>query len=275
MANHDHDAVSLQAGGRSSGRATCAGILFLPRLTLCLVFWGGFCSLYVTACDDGKKLLDAFLVTVGLVCLIRICRAVFSVSNLQGWQQDPADPPAEVVSTCSGDPRHPDHFLGCSWGGECAPRKSLRCDRSCCRVLTVSPTGLQNDHKALMKQVEEALHQLHAREKEKHAKDEAEALAEALSQNLPQAFAKVNAVTPGSPASISGLQIDDEIVEFGSVNINNFQNLQNIATVVQHSEGRPLSVTVIRSGKKVHVGLTPKRWAGKGLLGCNIIPLQR
>ncbi|XP_075291057.1 26S proteasome non-ATPase regulatory subunit 9 [Opisthocomus hoazin] len=134
---------------------------------------------------------------------------------------------------------------------------------------------LQNDHKALMKQVEEALHQLHAREKEKHAKDEAEALAEAMGQSLPQAFAKVNAVTPGSPASISGLQVDDEIVEFGSVNANNFQNLQNIATVVQHSEGRPLSVTVIRSGKQVHVGLTPKRWAGKGLLGCNILPLQR
>lgn len=69
----------------------------------------------------------------------------------------------------------------------------------------VSPVGLQNDHKALMKQVEEALHQLHAREKEKHAKDEAEALAEALSQSqsLPQAFARVNAVTPGSPASVS------------------------------------------------------------------------
>lgn len=69
----------------------------------------------------------------------------------------------------------------------------------------VSPTGLQNDHKAVMKQVEEALHKLHAREKEKHARDEAEALAEAMSQkqNLPQAFAKVNAVTPGSPASVS------------------------------------------------------------------------
>ncbi|XP_032054804.1 26S proteasome non-ATPase regulatory subunit 9 [Aythya fuligula] len=142
---------------------------------------------------------------------------------------------------------------------------------------------LQNDHKALMKQVEEALHQLHAREKEKQAKDQAEALAEALSQSQsqdqglaqPQAFARVNAVTPESPASVSGLQVDDEIVEFGSVNVHNFQNLQNIATVVQHSEGRPLSVTVIRNGKKVHLGLTPKRWAGKGLLGCNIIPLQR
>uniref|UniRef100_A0A8B9CCM4 26S proteasome non-ATPase regulatory subunit 9 n=1 Tax=Anser brachyrhynchus TaxID=132585 RepID=A0A8B9CCM4_9AVES len=144
-------------------------------------------------------------------------------------------------------------------------------------ALTVSPAGLQNDHKALMKQVEEALHQLHAREKEKQAKDQAEALAEAQSQSqsLPQAFARVNAVTPESPASVSGLQVDDEIVEFGSVNVHNFQNLQNIATVVQHSEGRPLSVTVIRNGKKVHLGLTPKRWAGKGLLGCNIIPLQR
>ncbi|NXX77337.1 PSMD9 ATPase, partial [Urocolius indicus] len=128
---------------------------------------------------------------------------------------------------------------------------------------------LQNDHKALMKQVEEALQQLHAREKEKHARDEAEAQAEAMGhkQSLPQAFARVNAVTPGSPASISGLQVDDEIVEFGSVNINNFQNLQNIATVLQHSQGSTLSVTVIRGGKKVYMGLTPKRWAGEGLLG--------
>lgn len=77
--------------------------------------------------------------------------------------------------------------------------------------LPVSPAGLQNDHKALMKQVEEALHQLHAREKEKQAKDQAEALAEALSQSQsqgqglaqPQAFARVNAVTPESPASVS------------------------------------------------------------------------
>ncbi|KAM9118646.1 26S proteasome non-ATPase regulatory subunit 9 isoform 2-T2 [Pangshura tecta] len=68
---------------------------------------------------------------------------------------------------------------------------------------------LQNDHKALMLQVEKALHQLHAREKEKQAKDEAEAQAEAMIQNqsLPQPFARVNAVTPGSPASISASSI--------------------------------------------------------------------
>ncbi|KAM4710541.1 26S proteasome non-ATPase regulatory subunit 9 [Discoglossus pictus] len=136
---------------------------------------------------------------------------------------------------------------------------------------------LQNDHRSIMKEIEEALHNLHARDKQKREKDEAEAEAEALQRHqvLPVAFARVDTVTPGSPASMSGLQVGDEIIEFGSVNTNNFQTLQNIATVVQHSEGRPLSVTVVRDGKSVHLGLTPQRWSGKGLLGCNIIPLKR
>ncbi|XP_027709346.1 26S proteasome non-ATPase regulatory subunit 9 [Vombatus ursinus] len=140
---------------------------------------------------------------------------------------------------------------------------------------------LQNDHKALMKQVEEALHQLHASGKEKQARDAAEAQNEALSQGQglshspPQPFAKVNSISPGSPASNSGLQVDDEIVEFGSVNAHNFQNLQNIGTVVQHSEGHPLNVVVFRRGERLQLRLVPMRWAGKGLLGCNIIPLQR
>ncbi|XP_027432845.2 26S proteasome non-ATPase regulatory subunit 9 [Zalophus californianus] len=142
---------------------------------------------------------------------------------------------------------------------------------------------LQNDHQAIMKQVEKALHQLHARDKEKQARDMAEAHREAMSRNQgqreglspPQAFAKVNGISPGSPASIAGLQVDDEILEFGSVNTQNFQSLHNIGSVVQHSEGKPLNVTVIRRGEKHQLRLVPTRWAGKGLLGCNIIPLQR
>ncbi|XP_075390173.1 26S proteasome non-ATPase regulatory subunit 9 [Tenrec ecaudatus] len=142
---------------------------------------------------------------------------------------------------------------------------------------------LQNDHKAVMKQVEEALHQLHARDKEKQARDLAEAQNEAQSQSPDlsespcptQAFAKVNSISPGSPASLAGLQLEDAIVEFGSVNARNFQSLQNVANVVQHSEGKPLNVTVIRRGERHQLRLVPTRWAGKGLLGCNILPLQR
>ncbi|XP_043924547.1 26S proteasome non-ATPase regulatory subunit 9 [Protopterus annectens] len=136
---------------------------------------------------------------------------------------------------------------------------------------------LQNDHKDIMKQIEEALHQLHAQERERRAKGEVEAAADRMEteQSIEQPFAKVDTVTPGSPASISGVQVGDEIIEFGSVNSQNFQNLQNIAVVVQHSEGKPLSITVLRSGQKVHLGITPQRWSGRGLLGCNIVPLQR
>ncbi|XP_069789385.1 26S proteasome non-ATPase regulatory subunit 9 [Narcine bancroftii] len=135
---------------------------------------------------------------------------------------------------------------------------------------------LQNDHKALMKQIEEALHQLHARDREKHSLDEAELHQETREQEnrLLPAIAKVDTVSPGSPASMSGLQVGDEIVVFGSVNTQNFQNLQNIAKVVQHSEGKPISITVIRNGQNIHLSLTPQRWTGRGLLGCNIVPLQ-
>lgn len=136
---------------------------------------------------------------------------------------------------------------------------------------------LQNDHKAIMAEIEEALHRLHAREKAKREQDEAEAQGEAMEQQvtLSTPFARVDAVTQGSPACGAGLRVGDEVIEFGSVNTENFQNLQNIASVVQHSEGKPLRVTVIRDSQKAQISLTPQRWSGRGLLGCNIVPIQK
>ncbi|XP_066545483.1 26S proteasome non-ATPase regulatory subunit 9 [Amia ocellicauda] len=134
---------------------------------------------------------------------------------------------------------------------------------------------LQNDHKVLMLQIEEALHQLHEQERAKRDKAEVRPEAREPENSLPQPFARVDTVTPGSPASMAGIHVGDEIIEFGTVNSVNFQNFQNIATVVQHSEGKPLSITVLRNGQKVHLGLTPQRWSGRGLLGCNILPVRR
>jgi len=143
------------------------------------------------------------------------------------------------------------------------------------RMARHSISCLQNDHKAIMVEIEEALHRLHAKEKAKRDQDEAEAQAESMDQevSLPPAFARVDAVTQGSPACRAGLRVGDEIIEFGSVNTANFQNLQNIASVVQHSEGKPLSIAVIRNGQRNQMSLTPQRWSGRGLLGCNIVPL--
>ncbi|XP_057688652.1 26S proteasome non-ATPase regulatory subunit 9 isoform X2 [Corythoichthys intestinalis] len=128
---------------------------------------------------------------------------------------------------------------------------------------------LQNDHKAIMVEIEDALHRLHAREKAKHRQDRAQALEETTAQRdrLPPAFARVDAVTQGSPASVAGLKVGDEVIEFGSVNSGNFQNLHNIASVVQHSEGKPLRVTVVREGQRANMSLTPQRWSGQGLMG--------
>ncbi|XP_037115326.1 26S proteasome non-ATPase regulatory subunit 9 [Syngnathus acus] len=135
---------------------------------------------------------------------------------------------------------------------------------------------LQNDHKAIMADIEDALHRLHAHEKAKRLHGQTEALEEAMEQQdvLPPAFARVDDITQGSPAAIAGLRIGDEVVEFGSVNTGNFQCLNNIASVVQHSEGKPLRVTVVRGGQRAHVSLTPQRWSGQGLMGCKIVPMS-
>ncbi|XP_058491690.1 26S proteasome non-ATPase regulatory subunit 9 isoform X2 [Solea solea] len=145
------------------------------------------------------------------------------------------------------------------------------------RTARHSISCLQNDHKAIMVEIEEALHKLHAREKAKREQDEAEAGVEAMEQQvtLPPPFARVDAVTQGSPAFGAGLKIGDGVIEFGSVNTGNFQNLQNIAAVVQHSEGKPLRVLVVRDGERVQMSLTPQRWSGRGLLGCNIVPIRQ
>ncbi|XP_061758221.1 26S proteasome non-ATPase regulatory subunit 9 [Nerophis ophidion] len=145
------------------------------------------------------------------------------------------------------------------------------------RTARHSISCLQNDHKAIMVEIEEALHKLHAREKAKRHRDETEARGEAmeLQVTLPPAFARVNSVIQGSPASEAGLKNGDEVIEFGSVNTGNFQSVYNIASVVQHSEGKPLRVTVIRGGQKAHISLTPRRWSGRGLLGCNINPVPQ
>ncbi|KAF4074560.1 hypothetical protein AMELA_G00240770 [Ameiurus melas] len=145
------------------------------------------------------------------------------------------------------------------------------------RTARHSISCLQNDHKAIMVEIEEALHKLHARERAKQEQDQAEAQMESMEQDLslPPPFARVDAVTQGSPAYQAGLCVGDEIAEFGSIKPSNFHNLQNIASVVQHCEGKSVSVTVIRNGQKVRLSLTPQRWSGRGLLGCNIVPLHR
>lgn len=71
-------------------------------------------------------------------------------------------------------------------------------------IVLYSLSGLQNDHKAAMNEIEKALHTLHARESNKVSpKDIGNTTIESHSwrqKTLNRPFAKVDAITPGSPA---------------------------------------------------------------------------
>jgi len=143
----------------------------------------------------------------------------------------------------------------------------------------------QNDHKALMKTLEQNLYQLHALTKTRTTAGTTSPSAQAIVHTTPPpkgdpllevpAFCKVNSVMPGSPASESGLQAGDEVIKFGNVDHTNHNNLQAIKNVVLATVNSPLLIIVKRTGTTiVRLNLIPHTWSGPGLLGCHLLPLN-
>jgi 26S proteasome non-ATPase regulatory subunit 9 len=109
---------------------------------------------------------------------------------------------------------------------------------------------LKNDHKSAMKQLEEAVHKQFATGKtiDSAARDDLPRTnnnnnnTSAPPVDVPTAnvhqppFARINAVSPGGPAERAGLQPEDRLVVFGSVNFTNHERLGKVAQVVQQNE---------------------------------------
>ncbi|GAA5862291.1 hypothetical protein JCM8547_007590 [Rhodosporidiobolus lusitaniae] len=87
-----------------------------------------------------------------------------------------------------------------------------------------------------------------------------------------EAWAKVDAVAPGSPADAAGLKRDDLLISLGPVTASNNDNLRAVAALVGRSEGVELELVVRRGGERVDLRLKPSKWSGRGLLGCHIVP---
>lgn len=162
---------------------------------------------------------------------------------------------------------------------------------------------LQNDLKAKMRELDDALVRVHSfgpgvLGPGRSSKPAPPAPSPSA---LPPPFAEIDAVTPGSPAAAAGLLVGDRIAIFGSLGAGDgaragespapplLPTLAQLGQVTRESEGRALRVVVVRraaaaggaaggdaaagAAGAVELTLTPQRWAGPGLLGCHVVPV--
>lgn len=80
-------------------------------------------------------------------------------------------------------------------------------------------------------------------------------------------------VVSGSPASESGLEVNDKLLQFGSLTKNNCVNLKSIGELVLNSENRSIQLVILRNSQVKNINVVPKKWSGRGLLGCLFNPI--
>ncbi|XP_078034568.1 LOW QUALITY PROTEIN: 26S proteasome non-ATPase regulatory subunit 9 [Augochlora pura] len=132
---------------------------------------------------------------------------------------------------------------------------------------------LKNDHKSVMKKIEEGLHKLFALSG--HRANSSDPVAvngvnDHDKENL-EPFLRVNSVFPGSPAEIAGIEVDDLILEFGSIDYQKFKSLKDIDDLVQNSRYKEISIKIKRASNILALKLISCLWVENGLLGYNVI----
>ncbi|USW49066.1 Putative 26S Proteasome non-ATPase regulatory subunit 9, PDZ superfamily, PDZ domain 6 [Septoria linicola] len=140
---------------------------------------------------------------------------------------------------------------------------------------------LKNDHKAVMKRLEDAVYEQFAAGKptEQLPAQTQRTTVAAAAPVVEPPFARVNAVVPSSPADQAGMKPGDKVTKFGYVNWTNHERLGKVAQVVQQNENHTILVKVLRDDEEMNsqthdLRLIPRRdWGGRGLLGCHLVPL--
>eukprot|EP00929_Paragymnodinium_shiwhaense_P016012 TRINITY_DN124124_c0_g1_i1.p1 TRINITY_DN124124_c0_g1~~TRINITY_DN124124_c0_g1_i1.p1 ORF type:complete len:241 (-),score=34.64 TRINITY_DN124124_c0_g1_i1:318-974(-) len=146
----------------------------------------------------------------------------------------------------------------------------------------------QTDHVEIMKKLEVLIQSIHSGSRVDVPRQKPAATAAKMDDDgQPQAevdlhmstpFALIDEVSEGSPAHEAGLLVNDLLCIFGGVSTRDTGDLKAcfaaLPAVVQGNVGKPVEVQALRGTppKRVTLQLTPKQWAGRGLLGCHLAP---
>ena len=131
--------------------------------------------------------------------------------------------------------------------------------------------AIRTDHKSLMKKIEALLPiALAAPPEDARATPPPSRVVKpppAPPSNAP--WCSITEVRMSSPAAEAGLRLGDLVVAFGDA-----ISLDQVKPFVLGHVGRPFAVWVERGGGRVKLDMTARTWAGEGLLGCRLLPLQ-
>ncbi|KAI3642445.1 hypothetical protein MP228_012000 [Amoeboaphelidium protococcarum] len=143
------------------------------------------------------------------------------------------------------------------------------------RQMRVQTIELQNDLRALMKQIDLALQmhfttrvgtqsgQINDKDNNKNAG------GNASSENGNATFAVIERVVFDSPAWECGLRDGDRIVSFGDIKQQSSgDKLKKIADLVRDNQNQRIQVTVLKNSDTLQFDLVPHEWDGQGTLGC-------
>lgn len=158
---------------------------------------------------------------------------------------------------------------------------------------------INTDHKALMKEIEAEMFRLHesllaksdAEDKPEDSgstfkSSESSSSGDNMKSGTPMAatastmaayeslspIGKISELADNSPAKQANLKDNDHIIAFGPITIVTHGNVTNamsaIASIVKENE--PITLVIDRNGKLMQLNIVPKKWEGRGILGCRL-----
>ena len=81
-------------------------------------------------------------------------------------------------------------------------------------------------------------------------------------------IAAIGSVAANSPASAAGLREGDKLISLGRAGAGSA--LRDLAAAIRACENTTVTARVLRHGQEIDVSLTPQRWEGDGILGCEL-----